>query len=340
MTADKDGRIGSRALIRWLFVAAFIFSVIVSGLFTGLANGAGLFYLVLGSVAVAFMGFSWPEIAGAFRHAAGLPGTREAVGRSAYFWEAAARNAWMLGALGSALNFTIALSGESGGIAAVSGRMIQSLLVTLYGLVLAVVCLVPSMKLAGQAGKAASAGTAEPGPARRVLYERVTGYGLFAVVLVLTVYSMTRGISQDGPLRLAKVLLHWPAVLVVFGGAIAISLFIGARAGARALTIGFGMAGFISVFMGLIQALFGFVHTNVREIAAAIAFIISGSAFALLGLAVVAAPLEDRGVMEGRSERPGPFSRLIWVVFPILTYVFLLLAFVMVVTPMKKPAGM
>lgn len=40
-----------RAVIRWLFAAAFIFAVAASGLFTGLMNTAGLFYLIFGSVA-------------------------------------------------------------------------------------------------------------------------------------------------------------------------------------------------------------------------------------------------------------------------------------------------
>jgi len=134
-------------------------------------------------------------------------------------------------------------------------------------------------------------------------------------------------------------MLHWPAILVVLGGTIALALFMGAGAGARALTLGFAMTGLIGLLTGLIQALFGFVHTNIQEIAAAAAFLISASLFALLGLVVIAAPLEDREVMEGRRERPGGLSRMFWIVFPLLTFIFLLLTFIMVITPMKKPGG-
>ncbi len=165
----------------------------------------------------------------------------------------------------------------------------------------------------------------------------MTGYVLFAAVLGLTVFFLLRGYPQGGPMPVAKVMLHGPAILVVFGGAIALALFMGAGAGARALTLGFAMTGLIGLLMGLIQALFGFVHTNIQEIAAALAFIISASLFALLGLVVVAAPLEDREVMEGRRERPGPLSRMFWIVFPLLSFIFLLLTFIMVITPMKKP---
>lgn len=319
---------------KWIFATAFVAAVVLSGPFSGLVHRAGLFYLVVGSIAAALMGFSRREIGAAFRHTAGRPGTREETRRAAYFWEAAARNAWVLGALGSALNFTLALSLESGGIADAGNRMIQSFVVTLYGLVLAVVCLVPAMKLANRAQAAPAAATSGAGPA---LAERVTGYAVFAAVLVSTYVMLVRGTLQSGPFSIVKVLLHWPAALVVFGGAIAMILFMGPGAGARGLTLGFGMTGLIALLMGLVQALFGFVHKNVGEIAAAVAFIVSASSFALLGLVAVAGPLEDREVMDGRREGAGPLSRMFWVLLPLLVFIFLVLTFIMVITPMTKP---
>jgi hypothetical protein len=330
--SKKQGAI----FVKWLFAAAFVSAVIYSGILSGLMHTAGLLFVIVGSVAAALLGFSRREIGAAFRHAAGSDGNRGDLKHAAHFWEAAARNAWLLGVLGSALNFTIALGGGSGGIAAVSGRMIQSFIVILYGLVIAVICLVPAMKLAGQAGQAPDAGISGTGPVQPLLFERVTGGVLFAAVLGLTVFFLGQGSPQNGPLPIAKVMLHGPAILVVFGGAIALALFMGACAGAQALTLGFAMTGLIALLAGLIQALFGFVHTNIQEIAAAVAFIISASLFALLGLVVIAAPLEDRDVMEGRRERPGPLSRMFWIVFPLLTFIFLLLTFIMVITPMKK----
>ena len=113
----------------------------------------------------------------------------------------------------------------------------------------------------------------------------------------------------------------------------------GAGAGASAWTLGFAMTGLVALLMGLIQAMFGFAHVNLQEISAALAFIIAASSFALLGLVAVSAPLEDREIMTGRRERPGPLSRLFWVIFPLLTFFFLLLTFIMVITPMKQPGG-
>jgi hypothetical protein len=345
MTESAKTSAKGRAVIRWLFAAAFIFAVAASGLFTGLMNAAGLFYLVFGSIAAALMGFTGREIATAFRQAAGGTTEMESLGKSAYFWEAAARNAWILGGLGSALNFIIALSRESSGIADVSSRMIHSLIIMLYGLVLAVVCLIPEMKLAGLADKTRSrwearpASEAEGGPrlaGGAIAADRIIGYVLFAAVLGLTVVFLIRGQPRSGSLPIGKLLLHWPAYLVVLGGSIALALFVGVGPGARAWTLGFAMTGLISLLMGLIQALFGFVHRNVGEIASAVAFIISASSLTLLGLVSVASPLEDREVMDGRREGPGPLSRFFWVLLPLLTFIFLILTFIMVVTPMKQ----
>lgn len=339
MTTIIKYETSGRTVLRWLFAAAFIFAVVVSGLFTGLMNKAGLFYLILGSVAAALMGFSRYEIGAAFRCAAGRIGPREDLKRSAYFWGAAARNAWILGVLGSTLNFIIALGSESGGIADVSNRMIQAFIVTLYGLVLAVICLVPALKLAAKSEKSPASATAESSPIRAFLFERVIGYVLFAAVLGLTFYFLVHGRSQTGSLSVAQIILHGPAALVVFGGAIALFLFMGSGAGARALTLGFSMTGLVGLLLGFIQTLFGFVHTSVQEIAAGVSFIISVSVFTLLGLVVVAAPLEDREVMDGRRKRPGSLSRLFWIIFPLLAFLFLIAAFIMVVTPMKQTVG-
>ena len=328
--------------LKWLFAAAFVIALFFSGLLSGLMNKAGLFYLVSGSVAAALMGFSIREIGAAFRAAAGRPGTDAELLRAAHFWEAAARNAWVLGVLGSTLNVTTVLGGEAGGIGDVAGRMIQALLVTFYGLVLSAICLVPALKITGQIEKSGARETPaaevrEVSSSRPFVYERMIGYILFAAVLGLTVFFLLKGRPQNGTLPMAKIILHGPAILVIVGGTIAFALFV--NGGARALTLGFAMTGLISLLLGFIQALFGFVHRSVQDIASALAFIISAGLFALLGMLAVGAPLEDREVMDGRGKRPDSLSRMFWIVFPILVFIFLVLTFIMVITPMKQHVG-
>lgn len=342
MTADQQQTSAGATLARGLCAAAFIAAIVWSGLYAGLWHDAGLYYLLCGSVAAALMGFSWREIAGAFRLAADRPGSPGELIRAAYFWEAAARNAWILGVLGSALNFTIALGFTGGGLQDISSRMIRAYVVGLYGMVLAVLCITAAVKIQGRLASFASTDPSDPLERQAVVsetvpaYTRTLGYVLFALVLATAGYSLVRGESQGGPLTLDKVLLHWPAILVVVGGTAALAIFMGAGAGARALTLGFALTGLISLLMGFIQALFGFVHQNIREISAALVFVVSASSFALLGMLVAGAPLEDREVMEGRRGQPGSLSRLLWVVFPLLAYLFLILAFIIVITPMKQ----
>jgi hypothetical protein len=223
--------------------------------------------------------------------------------------------------------------------------MIQSFLVMLYGLVLAIICLVPAIKLSGKAagplGQTAgrmAADSARPSrPGRQALgLDRIIGYVLFAAVLVLNTVFLVGGRPQGGPLPIGRVLLHWPAILVILGGSIALALFMGTGGAARAWTLGFAMTGLVGLLTGFIQALFGFVHKDIAEIAAAGAFIISTASFSLLGLVAVAAPLEDREIMEGRRDEPASLSRLFWAAFPLVTFVFLVLTFIMVVTPIQQ----
>jgi hypothetical protein len=333
----------ARVVLKWMVAAAFIATGVVSGVFSGLTHRAGLSYIGLGSVALALMGFSGREIGSAFRAAAGRPMPAAASRKAAVFWESASRNAWLLGVLGSLLNFTVVLGIQSANIESHGLRMVQSLILSLYGLVLAVVFLIPALKIMngidgkGPCGAAASTEIAAALPDRSVRFSRALGYVLFAAVLASTLHFLMGGQPQNGPIPLGKVLLHGPALLVVAGGTVLMALFV--RAGARGLTLGFAVTGFISLLMGFIQALFGFMHRSIGDIVSAMAFIISSASFALLGLLVVAAPLEDREVMEGRRERHDPFSRFAWIVFPLLAFIFLVIMFIMVITPMQKPAG-
>ena len=70
--------------------------------------------------------------------------------RSAYFWEAMARNFWMVGVLGSLITFIIGLGSSAGGIQGISTRMTNSYLSTIYGMILAVICAAPALKLSGK----------------------------------------------------------------------------------------------------------------------------------------------------------------------------------------------
>ena len=56
MTKSNENPARGRAVLRWLFAAAFVVAAVAAGLFSGLRPKPGLFFLVAGSVAAALMG--------------------------------------------------------------------------------------------------------------------------------------------------------------------------------------------------------------------------------------------------------------------------------------------
>jgi hypothetical protein len=325
-----------KMILKIAFGAAFVIALFLTRPFQELWQGAGIVIVTFGFAASLLMGFSGREIGEGFRAAAGGPASGAGLTRAAYFWEAAARNAWILGVLGSEISFIIALSKESAEIAEVTVRMTQTFVITLYGLILAALCLIPALKIAGRKdGGAQVIRTVTTG--KLPVSGRVLGYVLFAAVLAATGYSLAGGAAARGPLPAKSFILPWPSTLVVIGGSAALALFTWPGVGARALTLGFGMTGLISVLAGFIQAMFGFVHHDIRQVGSAIIFIISSGLLALLGMLIAAAPLEDREVMEGRRERMAFSSRMFWIVFPLVTFFFLILSFLAIITPMTKP---
>jgi hypothetical protein len=284
------------------------------------------------------MTFSGGEIRTAFAHAGGAPGSADEVHRSALFWEAAARNFWMLGVLRSILSFVISLGSLSGGLATITSGLADSLLAALYGMVLAVVCYVPYWKLAGQPSRlGAPERTESPAPPargeiRNWKFSHIAGYALFVAILVATL--LRPPVTEIG--AVLGWIVYWPSLLVVFGGTLALLLFLGDAAHASAITPGLAVTGMIGALMGFVQVLLGISAGSIEDISSALTFILSSCFAALLGMFLLGAPLEDRaakGLGEGART---PLSRVAWYVFPLLALVFLIAVFVLVVTPIER----
>jgi hypothetical protein len=54
-------------------------------------------------------------------------------------------------------------------------------------------------------------------------------------------------------------------------------------------------------------------------------------------MALVGAPLEDRTVRIGQVGALSAFSRVSWYVFPLLSLIFLILTFTMMIVPLSPP---
>jgi hypothetical protein len=332
-----------KVLIRILIVVFFVTGVILSGsFFTDLVKGHSLVFVLLGGVAMALMGFSARDIGAAFRHATAGPDGKESLQNSAYFWEAAARNFLMLGVLGAFISFITALGRCAGSLAQVALQMSESFLPAVYGMILAVICFVPFLKLTGELSKHPLQEPEKPidkteEKADRILrFENIIGYALFIAVVGWTIISSLTQNELAGPLNPWEVFIYWPSLLVVLGGTIVLVMFIGDAAAGRSFTLSFALTGLIGSLMAFVQTLISFSARGVKDVASAMTFIISSCFLALLGMMLVGIPLEDRAIKTGKNKKQLTLSRIAWYVFPLVALILLLFAFVTVLIPIKK----
>jgi len=300
----------------------------------------GLFFVLVSGVALAMISFPGTEIWHAFRHAAGRLSSDAELRNSIHFWEAAGRSFWILGGLHSILSMIIGFAGmataETTGLPAILPILIRSLLSTFYGCLLAVVCFVPCWKLMGKLQSLRSTQSAENSRAtvsrERVGwgFQTVIGYVLFLTALVVTIRLPN--------LSLSGVLIACiPSFLVVLGGALALILFMGGNNPRLTPSAAFAGMGLIGSLMGFIQMLHGMTNPGpqgIGQVASALAFILSSCFIGLLGTALLGAPLEDRAVRTGVVDAPSAFSRVSWYVFPLLSLIFLVLVFNMIILPL------
>lgn len=298
----------------------------------------GLLFVIVGGAAGALMTFSGGEIRAAFAHAGGALGSADELGQSALFWEAAARNFWMLGVLRSILSFVISLGSLSGGLAALTSGLAHSLLAALYGMVLTVICYVPYWKLEGQRRRPHPPdSTMTPAlPARGEInnwqFSHLVGYALFVVILVTTL--LRPPVTEIG--AALRWIVYWPSLLVVFGGTLALLLFLGNAVHESAISPGFAVTGLIGSLMGFVQTLLGISAGSIEDISSAVTFILSSCFAALLGMFLLGGPLEDRAAKGSGETTRTALSRASWYVFPLLALVFLVAVFVLIVTPFEK----
>jgi len=341
MTPKDNKRNSFLILSRILILAILIAAAILSGKFADFMDLYGLAFVIGGGLALILMSFTIREIAAAFRDAGGGVGSHTECHKSLIFWESASRSFWMVGALATLISFVMALTDSSGGIEGIATRMASALIPTVYGVILSVICLVPVLKLketchlGPHEGDTDENGKLENRITAPLSFENIIGYILFIAIIVWTLIKAD--LSSQAPIFEAwEWVVYWPSLLVVFGGTIALVLFVGNSAKGRTFTLGFALTGLIGSFMGIIQVLLGFSSRSIQDIAAAVTFILSSCFFALLGMMLVGAPLEDRTIKNSKTAKHSTLSRVAWYVFPLITMILLVATFVIVVTPMKK----
>jgi hypothetical protein len=328
---------------RILLLLVVAIGVLKSGTPASYVDPYGFFFILVGGMALMMISFPGNEIRRAFRHAAGGSGNDSELRNSAHFWEAAGRGFWILGGLRSVLSIIIgfaALATEAtAGIPTIIPMLIRSLLSTFYGSLLAVICFLPCWKLMSKL----QARPAAPGAAESEMqltlgrpgrgFGAVVGYAVFLVALVMTVQLPNLHLT-------GVVMVCMPSFLVVLGGTLALMLFMGGDNTRLTPSTAFAGTGLIGSLMGFIQMLYGMTISGpqgIGYVAGAVAFVLAACFTALLGMAIIGAPLEDRAIRLAHVGAPSAFSRVSWYVFPLLSLIFLILVFINIIAPMPAP---
>ncbi|MCP4156890.1 MAG: hypothetical protein GY757_54765 [bacterium] len=312
-----------------LFVGkiVFIVSIVLAALLTGnpaiFIDVPGLGFMLAGIAAMTLISFSFREIIAAFKHAAGGDGEGAEIRKSAYFWEAAARNLFILGVLASIIGFVLVL----GGLCApknIGPALASAFITTVYGVILGVTCGVPAFLLAKKADKQFDESvtrekTTEEG-AKAFSVETVFGFILF---ILLNIWAM----NSTGSLEL---FIHWQSLLVVIGGTAALATAVGGIRSGGSVTMGFACTGLIGALMGVIQLLHNIGTT--AGLGASIAFIVISCFAATMGMVLVGFPLEDRAYKSEGKYKVAVFSRIAWYGFPLAVLMFLTLSMAMLVS--------
>jgi hypothetical protein len=301
----------------WILILAIVaLGVVQSGNPANLIDPYGFLFVLVGGIALVLISFPGIEIRRALRDAAQDPAKEIDLRGSAFFWEAAARSFWILGVFRSILLLTMVFR-TIGAVEYATWQLIikglsQSLVPTLYGFLLALICLIPHWKLTGRllSRPLALTGMQAPGSinhhGRR--FSVAFGFVLFFSLLISFFLRI------PGPASLLIGLK--PAFLVVVGGTIALVLFMRrAKSGPMLSTV--------LAAMGIIGFLIGSIQMQ-GHVAGAFGFLLSSCLTPLLGMVLVGAPLEDLAIRNGRIAAPSALSRVAWYIFPLLALIFLI----------------
>jgi flagellar motor component MotA len=289
-----------------------------------------LIFVVLGAVAMTLMGFSFPEICAAFRHALGSsdePG-KGGLEKSIYFWEAVARNFFQMGVLMTVINFIIMMNNISRGIAGVWNALAICFVTTLYGLILAALSTIAGLRVVkkltgpGQMQQEMQSEPIKQGHHWNI--ERIIGVFLFIATLAWVIMMAD----------VLKIFIQWPSLLIVVGGAVLFVLWAGNGEDGLSTTLSFAFAGAIGIIFGLVQMFYG--APAIQRIGEGMTFAILSCVFALVGMMLGGVHRQDHAFKAGKTHKKITISRIAWYGFPVATLMLLFYIFVLILIPVVK----
>lgn len=286
------------------------------------------------------LGFSWREIGQAIRGAVEPPEMVEQPEQVQYFWEAQARNAIILGLLGSVHYFLYQLSNPpSGRIMAIAAAAAMSFGIVFKTVTAAVVLALPVWRLKGRPvpenGRPAPASAGEPFFGWKSAGLRLAGPVLFIALMIWGVTSMSMQSSPEAVLSPAQILLNWPVVLLLGGGSLLLMWYLRPAGPGRTLHLVIAAASLIGLLRAGSTILQAFQAKSISNIGYGCSVILAVSFYSLLGLLLAGLPVADRWVMAGNWQERR-LARLIGFGWPALILLALILIFLMIVIPMER----
>jgi hypothetical protein len=322
------------------FIAKILISACIIGVgilaFSGSAPGSfffldfpSLIFVLLGVVAITLMGFSFPEIGAAFKHALGSSGEpgKGGLEKSIYFWEAAARNFFQMGVLMTVIGFIIMMNSRSRGIVGVWNVLAICFVTTFNGLILAALSAIAGLRVSkkingpGQLQQEMQVEPIKQGHQWNI--EKIIGALLFIATLAWVI------MRADA----LTAFIHWPSLLIVAGGAILFVLCVGNGEDGVSTTLSFAFAGVIGIFFGLVQMFYG--AASIDRIAEGMTISILSCAFTLVGMMLGGVHRQDHAFKTGKTNKK-TISRIAWYGFPVVTLMLLLYIFVLMLIPVVK----
>jgi len=289
----------------------------------------GLIFVVLGAVAMTLMGFSFPEIGAAFRHALHSPGEpgKGGLEKSIYFWETAARNFYLMGVLMTVINFVILLKHITS-IPHLWRTLAICFITTFYGLILASLSAIAGLRVVkkltgpGQPQQEMQSEPIKQGHNWNI--ERIIGVFLFIGTLGWVIMSG----------EALKIFIHWPSLLIVAGGAVLFVLWAGNGEDGLSTTLSFAFAGVIGIIFGLVQMFYG--APAIQRIGEGMTFAVLSCVFALVGMMLGGVHRQDHAFKAGKTHKKITISRIAWYGFPVVTLMLLFYIFVLILIPVVK----
>jgi hypothetical protein len=237
-----------------------------------------------------------------------------------------AARSWAFGVLASYVFVVYAFCRTDRAVEAVGRGMVLGLFPALLGFGLA------SLAAMRALGRPDDPEQPEAGSAsgRRARLRGALAVALLAVSTLVASWPLEKAAGPSP----RSILLHPPALLVLAGATLLLARIAGRGDIWSHLAPALGLAGTFGCVAGLVQALLGFLGRDISRVTAGVSFLLTSGFVSLLAMLLLAraAPRDQGGAPRARTAH-----WLAWALLPLVALLHLVIAIVLVMTPMTAP---